>query len=391
MRNAPDDGKFSMDDTPVDKLLTEITGGDATLMLIAQVFLVVLAVVVANFFLRRTLARLEARALQTSTPWDDALITAARRPLTWLAWIVGVAFAAQIVQAETDTAIFQAVVPARTVGVIGCITWFLLQFIRNVQDGVMRQRLARGESLDRTTVDAVGKLLRVSVLITAVLVGLQSLGFSVSGVLAFGGIGGIAVGFAARDLLANFFGGLMVYLDRPFVVGDWIRSPDKQIEGTVEEIGWRLTRIRTFDKRPLYVPNSIFTQITVENPSRMTNRRIYETVGVRYDDIDRVADIVADIKAMLRAHPEIDQEQTLIVNFNQFGASSLDIMVYTFTRTTAWVAFHEIKQDVMLKIAEIIARHGAEIAFPTRTVHFPDGVRLTTGAQTELAAQGAKS
>lgn len=391
MRNAPDDGKFSMDDTPVDKLLAEITGGDATLMLIAQVFLVVLAVVVANFFLRRTLARLEARALQTSTPWDDALITAARRPLTWLAWIVGVAFAAQIVQAETDTAIFQAVVPARTVGVIGCITWFLLQFIRNVQDGVMRQRLARGESLDRTTVDAVGKLLRVSVLITAVLVGLQSLGFSVSGVLAFGGIGGIAVGFAARDLLANFFGGLMVYLDRPFVVGDWIRSPDKQIEGTVEEIGWRLTRIRTFDKRPLYVPNSIFTQITVENPSRMTNRRIYETVGVRYDDIDRLADIVADIKAMLRAHPEIDQEQTLIVNFNQFGASSLDIMVYTFTRTTAWVAFHEIKQDVMLKIAEIIARHGAEIAFPTRTVHLPDGVRLTTVAATELAAQGAKN
>lgn len=391
MRNAPDDGKFSMDDTPVDKLLAEITGGDATLMLITQVFLVVLAVVVANFFLRRTLARLEARSLQTSTPWDDALITAARRPLTWLAWIIGIAFAAQIVQAETDTAIFQAIVPARTVGVIGCITWFLLQFIRNVQDGVMRQRLARGESLDRTTVDAVGKLLRVSVLITAVLVGLQSLGFSVSGVLAFGGIGGIAVGFAARDLLANFFGGLMVYLDRPFVVGDWIRSPDKQIEGTVEEIGWRLTRIRTFDKRPLYVPNSIFTQITVENPSRMTNRRIYETVGVRYDDIDRVADIVADIKAMLRAHPEIDQEQTLIVNFNQFGASSLDIMVYTFTRTTAWVAFHEIKQDVMLKIAEIIARHGAQIAFPTRTVHFPDGVRLTTAAATELAAQGAKN
>lgn len=391
MRHARDDGKFSMDDTPVDKLLTEITGGDATLMLIAQVFLVVLAVVVANFFLRRTLARLEARSLQTSTPWDDALITAARRPLTWLAWIVGIAFAAQIVQAETDTAIFQAVVPARTVGVIGCITWFLLQFIRNVQDGVMRQRLARGESLDRTTVDAVGKLLRVSVLITAVLVGLQSLGFSVSGVLAFGGIGGIAVGFAARDLLANFFGGLMVYLDRPFVVGDWIRSPDKQIEGTVEEIGWRLTRIRTFDKRPLYVPNSVFTQITVENPSRMTNRRIYETVGVRYDDIDRVADIVADIKAMLRTHPEIDQEQTMIVNFNQFAASSLDIMVYTFTRTTAWAAFHEIKQDVMLKIAEIIARHGAEIAFPTRTVHLPDGVRLTTGAQTELAAQGAKS
>ena len=192
-------------------------------------------------------------------------------------------------------------------------------------------------------------------------------------VLAFGGIGGIAVGFAAKDLLANFFGGLMVYLDRPFVVGDWVRSPDKEIEGTVEEIGWRLTRIRTFDKRPLYVPNGIFAQIAVENPSRMSNRRIKEIVGVRYDDVGKVAAIVADIKDMLRAHPEIDQQQTLIVNFDQFSSSSLDILVYTFTRTTVWVSYHEIKQDVLLKIADIVAGHGAEMAFPTRTVHLASG------------------
>lgn len=221
--------------------------------------------------------------------------------------------------------------------------------------------------------DAIGKLLRISVAITAVLIGLQSLGFSVSGVLAFGGVGGIAVGFAARDLLANFFGGLMVYLDRPFAIGDWFRSPDRNIEGTVEDIGWRVTRIRTFDKRPLYVPNAVFTQVALENPSRMTNRRIYETVGVRYDDFHAVPAIVQDIKAMLRAHPEIDTNQTLIVNFNQFAASSLDIMIYTFTRTTQWVLYHEIKQDVLMKVGQIIERHGAEIAFPTQTVHLPDG------------------
>ena len=90
--------------------------------------------------------------------------------------------------------------------------------------------------------------------------------------------------FAAKDLLANFFGGLTIYLDRPFAVGDWIRSPDREIEGTVERIGWRLTLIRTFDKRPLYIPNAVFTTIAVENPSRMHNRRIYETIGIRYDD-----------------------------------------------------------------------------------------------------------
>ena len=90
---------------------------------------------------------------------------------------------------------------------------------------------------------------------------MQTLGFSVSGVMAFGGIGGIAIGFAAKDLLANFFGALTIYLDRPFSEGDWIRSPDREIEGIVENIGWRLTVIRSFDKRPIYVPNSVFASI----------------------------------------------------------------------------------------------------------------------------------
>ena len=153
------------------------------------------------------------------------------------------------------------------------------------------------------------------------------------------------------------------------MVGEWIRSPDKDIEGTVEEIGWRLTRIRTFEKRPLYVPNAVFAQIAVENASRMTHRRISETIGVRYDDVAVVSAIVTDIRAMLTDHPGIAHDQTLIVNFVQFAASSLDIMVYTFTTTTNWVEFHEVKQDVMLRIADIVAHHGAEMAFPTRTLH----------------------
>lgn len=356
-----------------DRLLAQVAGNDATILLVLKVFVVVLGVVVVNFLLRRLLARLEARTLQTASPWDNALVSAARRPLVVVAWVLGLSFAARIVAVSTEATMFEIVKPVRIIGVIACIAWFLVRFIGNVQDEIIAQRMARGAPVDRTTVDAIGKLLRVSVLITAALVGLQSLGFSISGVLAFGGIGGIAVGFAAKDLLANFFGGLMIYLDRPFAVGEWIRSPDREIEGTVEEIGWRLTRIRTFDKRPLYVPNGVFAQIAVENPSRMSNRRIKEVVGVRYDDVGKVAAIVADIKTMLRAHPEIDQQQTLIVNFNEFSASSLDILVYTFTRTTVWVDFHEIKQDVMLKIADIVARHGAEIAFPTRTLHIASG------------------
>jgi MscS family membrane protein len=208
---------------------------------------------------------------------------------------------------------------------------------------------------------------------------MQSLGYSISGALAFGGVGGIAVGFAAKDLLANFFGGFIIHLDRPFKVGDWVRSPDRNIEGTVEHIGWRLTTIRTFDKRPLYVPNATFTTIAVENPSRMFNRRIYENIGIRYADVSLMETIVADIRAMLENHEEIETKQTLIVNFQAFNASSLDIMVYTFTKTVNWVKFHEVKQNVLLRISQVIESHGAEVAFPTRTLHLAGNAHPESG------------
>ncbi len=252
---------------------------------------------------------------------------------------------------------------------IALLAWFLVRLVNRIQQNMLFSAEKRGKKLDITTVDAIGKLLRISIFITAGLVILQTLGYSVSGVLAFGGIGGIAVGFAAKDLLANFFGGLMIYLDRPFAVGDWVRSPDREIEGTVEEIGWRLTRIRTFDKRPLYIPNATFTSVAVENPSRMTHRRIKETIGIRYDDADKLEAILADVRNMLQQHPEIEQNQTLMVNFNTFGPSSLDFFIYTFTRTTVWTEYHRVKEDVLLRIHRIITAHGAEVAYPTKTLH----------------------
>lgn len=352
--------------------LVQLTRGDPALALSLQIFIVVLGVVVTNFFLRRLLKRIEDKTRHTDTPWDDALLSAARKPLSLLAWIIGLAFAVQIAEGEIPAAIFTVVPTVRTVGVIGCITWFLIRFISNAQTSVVKQRQAQGKSVDQTTVDAIAKLLRISVIISAMLVGLQSLGFSISGVLAFGGIGGIAVGFAAKDLLANFFGGLMIYLDRPFSVGDWIRSPDKQIEGTVEDIGWRLTRIRTFDRRPVYVPNAVFAQIAVENASRMTHRRIYETIGLRYDDMACVDAVATDITSFLKQCPDIVGSDTVIVNLVAFSASSVDIMIYAFTRTTVWTEFHQVKQKVLLEVAAIVARHGAQIAFPTRTLHVSD-------------------
>lgn len=353
-------------------------GRDGAWFLVAQVFLVVFATLLLDFIQKHLLKRLHARLRLTRRHWDHLFVDSLRQPLTLLIWVVGITFAAEILGRRADVVVFEAAPPLRSLGVIIALAWFLFRFIRHMEQDILASAAAEGRRVDATTVDAVGKLLRVSVGITAALMALQTLGFNISGILAFGGIGGIAVGFAAKDLLANFFGGLMIYLDRPFAVGDWVRSPDRNIEGTVEQIGWRLTVIRTFDKRPLYVPNSTFSSIAVENPSRMSHRRIYETIGIRYDDADKMAAITRDVRAMLEQHPEIDATQTLIVNFNAFAPSSLDFFIYTFTKTTNWVHYHEVKQDVLLKVIEIITRHGAAIAFPTSTLHIPDGIHLQT-------------
>jgi MscS family membrane protein len=336
---------------------------------VATLVAIALVTIIVNQVAQVLLRHAAAVTQKTDTMWDDALITTASRPILVAVWIIGASFMVRVLQRQVDEPFLAEAMAVRDVALVLCAAWFLMRFIGKMGRNVMTARVSRGDEVDPTTIDALVKLARLVTLVVVVLTVAQTLGFQITGLLALGGVGGIAVGFAAKDVLANFFGGLTIYLDRPFSVGEWIRSPDKNLEGTVEYISWRHTRIRAFNKNPIYVPNSVFATIVVENPSRMTHRRIRETIGLRYDDFAVVAPVVAEVKAMLRAHPDIDSTQTLIVNFLQFGPSSLDLMIYTFTKTTVWVEYHEVKQDVLLKIGDIIARHGAEIAFPTQTLH----------------------
>ena len=342
-----------------------------------ELFSAVMLTLIGRYLTMRALKVLGEQFEKTTNVWDDALFKAAQGPLSWFILILGLIWAVQISDGYLDMVLFS---PAnldivRQLTFIVLTMVFLVRFITLAEarllDGLQAQAEGAQGRLDPTTLHALAKLTRLSVVISAVLVALPTLGIEITALLAFGGVGGIAVGFAAQDLLSNFFGGLMIYLDRPFAIGDWIRSPDREIEGTVESIGWRLTVVRTFDKRPLYVPNSVFAKLALENPSRMTNRRIYETIGIRYKDASKMGQIVRDVHAMLQEHEEVDQGQTLIVNFNGYGKSSLDFFVYTFTKTTNWVKFHEIKQDVMLRIIRIVHEHQADFAFPTTTV---DGI-----------------
>lgn len=331
-----------------------------------RVFAAVFITLLLDLFWRKFLNLLCKKVTATKNQWDDAFFRAARLPLSLLIWLFGISFSLQLTPQISSSGFLPIMLQGREIITVGIAAWFLVKFIQGVEELVLLRDNTNTQTLDQTSLHAISKLLRISVLITAGLIILETLGYSIKGVLAFGGIGGIAVGFASKDLLANFFGGLMIFLDRPFALGDWIRSPDRNIEGTVEHIGWRLTRIRTFDQRPLYIPNSVFTSIAVENPSRMTNRRIYETIGLRYDNADKLQDIIESVEKLLKNHKAIDQSRILMVNFNAYGPSALEFFIYAFTKTTQWMTYHQVKQDVLFQILKIIQQHDAVIAYPTQ-------------------------
>lgn len=336
---------------------------------LVRLLIILMATVVAHFVAYRLLHHAERVAERTDNVLDDALLISGRRPLIAIIWISGLYFSLRLIHLQTAEPLLEHISQIHTVAVIACVAWFLLALIRHYGENTVAMRQQRGEPVDHTSVDGISKLLRIVVVVVSALIILQTLGFSISGLVAFGGVGGLAVGLAAKDLLANFFGGLVVHLDRPFNVGENIRSPDRQIEGTVEQISWRHTRIRAPNMNLLFVPNALFTSIVVENPSRMSNRRIDQTVCLRYEDLPKVEAIVNAIKRLLAEHSGIDQQQTLIVAFDAFADSSLNVTIRAYTRTTALAEFHIIKQDILLHIAAIVKQHDADFAYPTRTLH----------------------
>ncbi|MFA6119910.1 MAG: mechanosensitive ion channel family protein [Sideroxydans sp.] len=343
-------------------MITELTPD------IIRLLLVLGGTLLAHFFVVRALKRAETAASHTENIWDDAIISAAKKPLPALIWLSGLSFTLHLVQRQTGEQLLDFLAPARNIGFILCVSWFLFKLIRELANNAIATRPLVDGAEDRTTVDGLSKIARIVVVVLAALMMMQTLGFSISGVLAFGGVGGIAVGFAAKDLLANLFGGLMVHLDRPFNIGDKIRSPDREIEGAVEHIGWRQTTLRANNMALLFVPNSLFTSIVVENTSRISHRRIEEVIGLRYEDIGKVTDITSEIEQMLKQHPQIDSDQAVIVGLGKMAESSIDITLLSFTKSGALQEYHQTRQDVLLKVAEIVSRHGADFAFPTRTL-----------------------
>lgn len=343
---------------------------------IAYTFIVILTILTLNAFVNRVTASFIGRANSSGYIWQSAFLESLAPPLRGVVWIVGLTVAVGILTRGGGlTILSQFFPPTRDVAVIAVVVWFLLRAVGRIETGLQAHARNKGQELDPTAADAIGKLVRAAIIITAILVTMQTLGFSISGILAFGGIGGIAIGFAAQGLVANLFGGLTIYASRPFKVGEWIIMPGTEVMGEVQYIGWRATRVMGFDRRPFYVPNALFNTAVLINHSRMTARRIQEHLHLRYRDIDKVQAIVADTNRMLSKHPGI-QHDFFIFRFDTYGDFALKLFLYAFTVGTDYNEYMSVKEDILLKIATIVRSHGGELAVPTSTVHMPDGVRF---------------
>ena len=326
---------------------------------------------------RMIIRRLLRHSKKTIHVWDDTLLQALSLPFTVLIWTIAVlAFTEYLLLDLHQDNWSETMSLARKGASILALVWFFWRYVGQVEYRLIHPPESHRMKVDETTVSVVGRFTRIGLLVVGVLILLEALGIPLAGLLAFGGGGAIVMGIAAQQLLANWFGGLMIFLDKPFKLGDWIQSPDKNIEGKVTRIGWRTTKVMSLDNRPLYVPNALFNQIVIVNPQRMTHRHINTTIGIRYDDAHLLKDLVKAIETMLQQHPNIDQREGVMVHLINFGPSSLDINIYCFSRATQNPHWRDVQQDVFFKVIELVNEHKAQFAFPTVTTHIPNGVSI---------------
>lgn len=327
-----------------------------------------LIIVFQRLVMRGLHALTKSIASRTETELDDLLLAAAEKPAGWLILVVGLMVTVHVLNPPIDIFPLLSLADngARIISIFLGV-WFLWRLIDGLNAYFSARASQTETSLDSQLLPFVAKTMKIFLVITAVLVVAQNMGYSVSGLIASLGIGGIAVAMAARDTIANVFGSIMILVDRPFSIGDWIKT--SSFEGVVEEIGFRSTRIRTFDKTLVNVPNSMLANMVIDNIDARPKRRVKMRIGITYATSPaKMQEAIQGIEKILKYHIGVDQEFSL-VKFDEFEDSSLSIFLYYFTQTTHWEEYLQVRQEVNMEIMSLLESLDLEFAFPTRTVH----------------------
>ncbi len=334
---------------------------------LAASFFILLAFLAFRRFVINLLFRgLRRFAKRRKNRLNEDVLEAIERPLSVFILANGVYLAVLVLPLEAAVSSF--VGNAVRAVLMGTVVWGFVRLTDLVANQIGARVGERPGSAAAGFAPLIKKTLRIFVLIVGVLMVVDNLGYNLTGLITTLGLGTAAVAFAAQDTLKNGFGAFMIVLDRPFKVGDWIQVGDT-VDGNVESIGLRSTKIRTFPKTIVSVPNGVLANEPIDNWTQMPKRRVKQTLGVTYDSTAAdMEGLVEDIRELLRADDGVHQD-FILVNFTDFGSSSLDILVYYFTKSTAWLTHMDTRQRVNCKIMRAVHNRGLSIAFPTRTLH----------------------
>ena len=333
--------------------------------MLTAIGIILLAFIIRGLFARTVVRYITRAAAGTKTNLDDALVTTISAPLKLVPIIAGVYIATQVVDLP-DTAQSIADNILRSMVALS-VFWTLNRAVGAFAFLFTGLR----ETLSGAIVDWLVKTLQVLFILIGVAAVLDIWGIPIGPIIAGLGVFGIAVGLGAQDLFQNLIAGILILTEKRFQPGEWI-AVDGVCEGTVEKINFRSTLIRRFDKSPMYVPNSKLSDNAVTNYSRMTHRRIKWAVGVEYrTTVDQLKYIRDEIEAYLWQNPSFAKPPAtpLFVRVDTFNASSIDFLIYTFTNTTNWGQWLELKEELALEIMNIIEKAGTGFAFPSRTVY----------------------
>jgi MscS family membrane protein len=315
-------------------------------------------------FVKTSFRILKVFLKKTPWSWDEAIQLVLEKPLSFLFLLFG--FYISYKQLEVKNELIENLFRSLFTLIPFWITWNLVETSKPIFSKLSSKVLnSEGEHIAEFLI----KVLKGTVAVFAFIYILQGWGVNVVTLLTSLGIGGLAVALAAKDTISNIFGGITVIFDKVFKKGDWILI-DNSLEGIVEEIGLRSTKIRTFEKSLITVPNSKIVNSPVENFSVRNVRRIKFLVGVTYDTpYESIKKILEELRGYLKSNPFIAKDQPILVYLDSLGESSINLLVYCFSNTAEWEKWLQIKEDVILKAMEIVERNGGKIAFPSLSVY----------------------
>jgi len=321
------------------------------------------------FLLFRTLftliliGTLQKFAKSTQTYNDDRVISALKDPIRFAFVLIGAHLFFVLIFKETEL-----IKNILNTLVVYTIFWAILSVMESLRDLFHHATEKFNPDLAQEMGNFILKIAKVIVAAIGLGAMLQVWGINVTALVASLGLGGLAFALAAKDTAANLFGSFALLADKSIRIGEWIKVGG--VEGTVEDIGMRTTKIRSFEKSLITVPNQIVSNSPIENFSRRGVRRIKMQIGLTYSTTaEQLDNIVKEIRSMLHNHEKISQKETLLVNFESFGDSSLNIFIYAFTNTSNWERYLNIREEIHMKIIKIVEENGSSFAFPSRSIY----------------------